>query len=63
MPHQREATQVLAALVQAVHSLVPPDILAPVLLQLVDNFVHDKARPEVMTVGLKTGDWVGVGGA
>ncbi|KAG2445218.1 hypothetical protein HYH02_008686 [Chlamydomonas schloesseri] len=53
-PHQREVTQVLAALVQAVHDLVPPETLAPVLRQLVDQFVHDKARPEVMTVGLKT---------
>lgn len=53
-PHQREVTAVLAALVQAVHDLVPPDTLAPVLRQLVDQFVHDKARPEVMTVGLKT---------
>lgn len=41
-PHQREVTAVLAALVQAVHDLVPPDTLAPVLRQLVDQFVHDK---------------------
>ncbi|PNW82173.1 hypothetical protein CHLRE_06g277050v5 [Chlamydomonas reinhardtii] len=53
-PHQRDVTQVLAALVQAAHDLVPPETLAPVLRQLVDQFVHDKARPEVMTVGLKT---------
>lgn len=33
---------------------MPPEVLAPVLRQLVDQFVHDKARPEVMTVGLKT---------
>ncbi|KXZ52362.1 hypothetical protein GPECTOR_10g996 [Gonium pectorale] len=52
-PHQRDVTAVLAALVQATHDLVPPDTLAPVLRQLVDQFVHDKARPEVMTVGLK----------
>lgn len=41
-PHQRDVTVVLAALVQGVHELVPPDSLAPVLRQLVDNFVHDK---------------------
>ncbi|GLC55364.1 hypothetical protein PLESTB_000976900 [Pleodorina starrii] len=52
-PHQRDVTAVLAALVQATHDLVPPDVLAPVMRQLVDQFVHDKARPEVMTVGLK----------
>jgi len=39
---------------QACHELVPPEALAPVLRQLVDAFVHDRARPEVMTLGLKT---------
>ena len=53
-PSQRDVTDVLAALVQACHELVPPDALAPVLRQLVDQFVHDRARPEVMTIGLKT---------
>ncbi|KAF6262746.1 SDA1-domain-containing protein [Scenedesmus sp. NREL 46B-D3] len=52
-PHQRDVTAVLASLAQAVHELVPPESLAPVLRQLVDQFVHDRARPEVMTVGLK----------
>ena len=33
---------------------MPPDALAPVLRQLVDTFVHDRARPEVMTLGLRT---------
>eukprot|EP01026_Neomeris_dumetosa_P037271 TRINITY_DN3016_c0_g1_i6.p1 TRINITY_DN3016_c0_g1~~TRINITY_DN3016_c0_g1_i6.p1 ORF type:complete len:842 (+),score=199.65 TRINITY_DN3016_c0_g1_i6:114-2639(+) len=53
-PSQKDVTQVLAALVQACHEVVPPDVLQPVLRQLVDNFVHDRARPEVMTIGLKT---------
>ena len=39
---------------QACHEMVPPEVLAPVLRQLVDGFVHDRARPEVMTLGLKT---------
>lgn len=41
-PHQRDVTVIIAALVQAAHDLVPPDTLAPVLRQLVDQFVHDK---------------------
>ncbi|KAI7837441.1 hypothetical protein COHA_008699 [Chlorella ohadii] len=53
-PHQRDVTQILAALVQACHELVPPETLEPVLRQLVDQFVHDRARPEVMTIGIKT---------
>jgi len=53
-PSRKEVTQLLAALVQACHDLVPPDALQPVLRQLVDQFVHDRARPEVITVGIKT---------
>lgn len=53
-PSQQDATCILAALVHSSHELVPPDALAPVMRQLADNFVHDRARPEVVTVGLKT---------
>ena len=53
-PHQRNVTVVLAALVQACHEGVPPDVLEPVLRQLLDGFISDKSRPEVMTVGIKT---------
>jgi protein SDA1 len=48
-PSQREVVTVLAVVVQACHKLVPPDVVRPVLKQLVDQFVHDKARPEVRT--------------
>jgi protein SDA1 len=41
-PHQRDVTVILASLVMACHELVPPETLAPVLKQLVDQFVHDK---------------------
>lgn len=53
-PHQRNVTVVLASLVQACHEGVPPDVLEPVLRQLLDGFISDKSRPEVMTVGIKT---------
>ncbi|KAK9811636.1 hypothetical protein WJX72_007420 [[Myrmecia] bisecta] len=53
-PHQRDVTHILASMVQACHDLVPPDTLAPVLRQLVDQFINDRAQPEVMTVGIKT---------
>jgi hypothetical protein len=33
---------------------VPPDAVEPLMRQLVNQFVHDRARPEVMAVGLKT---------
>lgn len=53
-PHQRDVPALLAVLVQACHDLVPPETLQPVLRQLVDGFVHDRAQPEVMTLGLRT---------
>lgn len=46
-PSQREVVAVLAVLVQSCHKLVPPLALQPVLKQVVDQFVHDRARPEV----------------
>lgn len=49
-PSQRDVVAVLAAVVQACHRLVSPEAVRPVLLQLVDQFVHDKARPEVGTI-------------
>uniref|UniRef100_A0A0D6QXD4 Protein SDA1 n=1 Tax=Araucaria cunninghamii TaxID=56994 RepID=A0A0D6QXD4_ARACU len=51
-PHQRDVTQLLAAAVQACHDLVPPDCVEPLLKQLVNQFVHDRARTEVIAVGL-----------
>jgi hypothetical protein len=33
---------------------VPPDAVDPLLRQLVNQFVHDKARPEAVAVGLQT---------
>lgn len=39
---------------QACHDLVPPDSLQPLLRHIVDNFVHDRARPEVIALGLHT---------
>eukprot|EP00900_Chrysochromulina_parva_P007624 jgi/Chrpa1/16863/Chrysochromulina_OHIO_Genome00025528-RA len=53
-PHQREVTGILAACVQASHELVPPDMLEPVVKTLVNHFVSDKSRPEVITLGLNT---------
>jgi|TARA_B110000971_G_scaffold8312_1_gene8072 protein SDA1 len=51
-PNQREVTRLLAAAATACHELVPPDTLTPLLKQLVNQFVHDRARPEVVAVGI-----------
>ena len=53
-PNQREVTRLLAAAATACHELVPPDALEPLLRQLVNQFVHDRARPEVVAVGINT---------
>jgi protein SDA1 len=52
-PHARDGAQVLAALAQACHDLVPPETLTPVLRGLADNFVSDRSRPEAMVAGLR----------
>lgn len=39
---------------QACHDLVPPEWLQPVIRHLCNQFVHDRARPEEICVGLKT---------
>ncbi|KAL8459118.1 hypothetical protein ACS0TY_036550 [Phlomoides rotata] len=51
-PHQRDVTSLLAAAVQACHEMVPPDAVEPLFKQIVNQFVHDRSRPEAITVGL-----------
>ncbi|KAJ3684316.1 hypothetical protein LUZ61_013480 [Rhynchospora tenuis] len=53
-PHQRDVTILLAAIVQACHDLVPSDAVEPLFRKIVNNFVHDRATPEAITVGLNT---------
>ena len=53
-PHQEKCTYVLSCLAQACHSLVDPETLRPALNAVVDRFVSDRARPEVMAVGINT---------
>lgn len=51
-PSQRDVTMVLVCAAQASHSLVPPDILEPVLKAIANNFVTDRVANEVMAVGI-----------
>ncbi|KAL3351124.1 hypothetical protein AABB24_019627 [Solanum stoloniferum] len=51
-PHQRDVTNLLAAAVQACHDMVPPDAVEPLFKQVVNQFVHDRSRPEAISVGL-----------
>lgn len=51
-PHQSDVTNLLAAAVQACHDMVPPDAVEPLFKQIVNQFVHDRSRPEAIAVGL-----------
>ncbi|XP_019438339.1 PREDICTED: protein SDA1 homolog [Lupinus angustifolius] len=51
-PHQRDVINLIAAVVQACHDMVPPDAVEPLFKQIVNQFVHDRSRPEAITVGL-----------
>lgn len=51
-PQQKEVTQVLACLVEASHSQVPPDDLKPVVAHVMKSFVTEVQAPEVIEVGL-----------
>ncbi|KAF8017601.1 hypothetical protein BT93_H2708 [Corymbia citriodora subsp. variegata] len=51
-PHQRDVTTLLAAAVQACHDMVPPDAVEPLFKQIVNQFVHDRSRPEAIAVGI-----------
>lgn len=50
--HQKDVTLILTYLAQASHELVDPDVLAPCVGTLANNFVTDRSSPAVMAVGL-----------
>uniref|UniRef100_A0A4W4GDD6 Protein SDA1 n=1 Tax=Electrophorus electricus TaxID=8005 RepID=A0A4W4GDD6_ELEEL len=51
-PHQREVTKILLCAAQASHTLVPPEVIEPVIMSIANNFVTDRNSGEVMTVGI-----------
>ncbi|KAJ4835957.1 hypothetical protein Tsubulata_026185 [Turnera subulata] len=51
-PQQRDITNILAAAVQTCHDMVPPDAVESLFKQIVNQFVHDRSRPEAVAVGL-----------
>eukprot|EP00299_Pterocystis_sp_00344_P010143 c4465_g1_i1.p1 GENE.c4465_g1_i1~~c4465_g1_i1.p1 ORF type:complete len:734 (-),score=187.12 c4465_g1_i1:19-2220(-) len=53
-PSQPEITQILAYIAQATHPLLPPDVVQPILVTLVNEFVSDRSSSEAQAVGLNT---------
>ncbi|XP_075520732.1 uncharacterized protein LOC142554013 isoform X1 [Primulina tabacum] len=53
-PYQHHIARLLCAAIQACHDMVPPDAVEPLFKQIVNQFVHDRSRPEAIAVGLRT---------
>lgn len=53
-PSNRHVTKILACLAQACHANVPPEEMQSVVRHVLNQFVSDHCRPEVLTVGLNT---------
>ncbi|KAL8671923.1 MAG: hypothetical protein Q9168_003598 [Polycauliona sp. 1 TL-2023] len=51
-PRQPSVTSFLASLAQATHTLVPPDVLEPLVKKIADEFVSDAVATEVASAGL-----------
>ena len=51
-PRQPSVTSFLACLAQATHSLVPPDLLEPLLSKIANEFVSEASAPETASAGL-----------
>ena len=51
-PRQPSVTSFLASLAQATHSLVPPDVLEPLIQKIANEFVSEAAASEVASAGL-----------
>lgn len=53
-PRQQSVTSFLASLAQAVHNLVPPDVLEPLIQKIANEFVSEAAAAEVAAAGLNS---------
>ncbi|RYR70436.1 uncharacterized protein [Arachis hypogaea] len=51
-PRQLDITNLFAAVVQACHDKVPPNDVQPLFKQIVTEFIHGRARPELMNEDL-----------
>ena len=51
-PRQPSVTSFLASLAQATHSLVPPDVIEPLIQKIANEFVSEAAAAEIASAGL-----------
>lgn len=52
--HQLRIPAILVSLAQSVHEYTPPDVLAPVITKLAQEFVHPGVGAEVIAAGLNS---------
>ncbi|KAI0019442.1 SDA1-domain-containing protein [Xylariomycetidae sp. FL0641] len=53
-PRQQNVSSILASLAQAIHNLVPPDVIEPLLQKIANEFVSEAAASQVCAVGLNS---------
>ncbi|KAK4197901.1 SDA1-domain-containing protein [Triangularia verruculosa] len=51
-PKQTSVTSVLASLAQAIHNLVPPDVIEPLIVKIANEFVSEASAVEVCAAGI-----------
>lgn len=51
-PHQRQVTRVLQFAAQSAHTLVPSEMIEPVLKTIANNFITERNSSDVMAIGL-----------
>ncbi|GFV39021.1 protein SDA1 homolog [Trichonephila clavipes] len=51
-PHQIDVTKILLCAAQATHEHVPPDTMAMLIKEILNNFVSEKNSPEGVAVGI-----------
>ena len=53
-PKQKDVSQVLIALAESIHELVPEDEIETIVKHIIEHFVNDRCSEYTMTVGLNT---------
>lgn len=51
-PHQRQVTRILQFAAQAAHTLVPGEVVEPILKTIANNFITERNSSDVMAIGL-----------
>ena len=52
--HQRDVTRILSYFIQALHIMIPPEEIEPMVQTIANNFVTDRYSGEVIAVGINT---------